>query len=426
MASKTMVETPTSVGKYHRIDNRSSFILEYIMRRTYGSYTILSKTDYEQIAKGIRISTRKVRQRIATMEKYRFLRIDKTIRPHKIFIIQKGKAIASIDHGSKAMGKSPVLSNQGSIKPDLIRPHEVWVNLWIREPFTMSSNMNRKEWDKRRDQIIRLKYKDTMKVMELENNNTIYEFVHDDIYVRSTPSKLILRILTDKSAKLFSVPEMATMHIFGIIEEIAPKIENVFKVKVEWDNKIMAEISKESYALVMNEFARQILESKDEIKRKTGRIIDVNVYDDDGNVIYTPDRSLGVHTPEMDSEGRGSEEYARKLQDLCSDVGTGKFSAEKTTKNLQDASEIVMKLAEEQSAYREDLGDYGKKIAAHGSSIKTLGEKTGEFTDVVTSFKEDIKDMVGELKDAVMGLSTPKRKSAGQQLKDLGERFPDV
>lgn len=407
--------TVKSLGKYHALDNRSLYILKFILEKTYGSFAILSSQDYKQIAIDIRICERRVRNRIETMEKYGFLNIDKTQKPYKIFILSKGKDIATCDGCSKATVKSFVLSHQPSNIPtkiDWLRPHEIWLFLSIQNPWKTDPVVgNPSSWNSERDKIIKMNFENRFTLMELKNNN-IYEFPFESIMVRSTPHGFILKVFSDKSHELFYYPEKATLKIFSIVETITPKLENMFKVKLSWDNKIMAEISKESYAVVHNEFARQLLDCKDRIKEKTGIKIDVNVIDENGNILYRPDKSLGVFCPEADTDDLL---YAKRLKDFCSEIGVGRLNAKEIEdnaketalippkidnllehaqlqlKHLTQMSEYLEKQSHQISLQAENIASYEKQINVHMPALIGIKETTDKLGPAIEQMTKLIK-----------------------------------
>lgn len=388
------ISKPEMLGRYHHLDNSSIFILNFVVQNTFGAFAILSGSSYKQLSSELRVTERNIRAKLLTLEKYGFLNIDKTTKPHKYFITEKGKMTII-----KATFKSSVLPDQIS-KQDFSRPHEIWVNLFVRNPEMIKAE-NTDKWNAERDKIIRMSFNSPVE-MGL-NNNKIYEFSIDKVTVRSTPSKFILKIFSDKSAELFQDPEKATLRIFSVIERIAPKLENIFKVKLLWDNKIMAEISKESYALVFNEFAKQLLDCKAKLKDKEGKLIDINIYDENGNILYKPDRSLGVYCPEMDTD---KLLYAERLTDFCKDVGTGKMSSaaidsiDSKVDNILTCMDIqaknIVSVTESLLNMSEKMEIYGNHLNSHLPALQGIKITTDKLNPAIEQMTILMKKLSGK------------------------------
>ena len=139
------------------------------------------------------------------------------------------------------------------------------------------------------------------------------------------------------------------------------------------------------------------------------------VLDEEGNVMYTPDRSLGIYTPEMDSEGLNSEMYTRRLKDLCRDVGEGRFQHQVLINEVSEQTKAMSTVVNYLAERAEGDRILAKNLATHVAVLKDISgavrENTAsslELRDATKLFADTVHRMENLFKDVADLKSPPK------------------
>lgn len=381
------------LGTKNYIDEIHADLLDFINSQCQeGNGYILRRKILQAIAKKAKISERRIRSRLNTLDKYDYIYIDKTHRPHTYFVNQLGKNVVKDYRKAKTtVNYSTVPSNDSqlsTVKSNMDRPHDLWISLKINQ------GMKPDNWNEKRLSLIKIRYPD-YRHSPLKSGNDIYRFKakikgYKSVWVRSTPNKFIVEFFDRKSKELFENPYESMREVVKEIGRIARKLERIFKIPLVMENKISIAISKQSHALIKNEFADILLKKKDETKDQTGRFISLVIYDKaTGRKIGEPDRSLGIYLPEFDFDHPvGSEEDAETMKDFIEDeiYGGGYESQVRrinfVENNIGKLSETTLELAKQINIhipYWAETGSLNKEIKEQLiPTIKNLPEKTAE------------------------------------------------
>jgi len=437
---------PWNLGRFHKIDDTHIKILRFFSQTFTGEWNYF-KTKTILISLGLK--ERDFYNRLATLEKHGFIQIDKvsTPRAYKILpltreLLDRATAVVVSTRGQShpKIASLPTrvkeqFKEEPEIKPDMDRPHDVWLNVKIPQASLPA------DWDSRRLAVLKVSYPD-YKPMNLAHGVSIYRFPvapaeFRAVWVRSNPTGFTLEIFPRKSAELFNNPRQVFKEVFTAVNKVNGELERIFKVPLIVENKLNIEVSKQSHALILNEFAKLLLELKDAIKAESGQDFDINFYDEKGNIIAKPDRSLGVFLPEMDfPEAKSSEQIAQGMKDFIDQqILKGGWKAEQeilkqtieATKQVADNQKELSKnqqsIAENQTKFGEQMVDYGQKIHAHTESIQKLGSgvdtlKAG-IDDMTKKFGEGIDQLSGSVKQLSDSVSEIKSRGIINRLKRL-------
>jgi hypothetical protein len=388
---KTMVRpsvSPFKVGAKNYLDEKHFKILSFL-NDVVGSHNeyFFSSEILTALAKKLGISVRKLRQRLNKLTKYHYIGVDKTYKPYCYSLLEKGKDAVKFfkERWSQSASWSLTMDTM-----NLDRPHDIWVNLLIKD---VNKPAN---WNNTRLNLIKLKFPD-YKHSPLKGTD-IYRFAVDTpdkiVWVRSTPDKFIVECFGRKSTELFNQPYQVGREIIKIVEQVAKKLESIFKVPLVIENKVTIEISRESHALILNQFADILLKLKDSIKSETGKEYDIAIYDENGEKIAEPDRSLGVYLPEYDfPQAKTSEQLAQRTKTFI-DEQILKEGYKKDKENLSATIDSLNELATETAFLAKQVNvhipfwekgtvffeDLDKKFVP---AIETMAKKVEELTTIV-------------------------------------------
>jgi len=363
-SEKPTVTEPVYLNKFNKLDEKHKKLLYYFHSSFTGEWNVINIELCRKIL-GLK-SPKNLYERLNTLARYNFLEIDKSHKPNLFKLTDRGRQTA-VSHYRSVLSKESEKfeSSEGTItgwepKPDMDRPHDIWINLLLNK-----TNLPA-DWNKRRLAIIKTSFP-LYKEIRLKNNK-IYLFPlelkgYKTVWIRSTNNKFIIEAFQRKSAELFEQPNQVGTEIITIVDNVAKVLERIFNIHPIFENKINIEISKQSHALIKNQFSDVLLKLKD-LANAEGKNIDIAIRRE-GKVIAQPDRSLGIHLPEYDfPDSRTSEELAQKTKDFIDKEILRDGFYEKINKILETIERTTKNV--------EGISFYGQHLATHVNAIKSL------------------------------------------------------
>lgn len=124
-----------------------------------------------------------------------------------------------------------------------LRQHNIGIKISILQ--------SPKNWDLKRNELRQLPYYN--KSIKLKNNEQDM-FTFGKLQVRTTTKSLILKMPTIYAKE--NQWEDATLQVIGILEDIIPKLERTFKVKLVKDYKANMKIISQEYAIIQDALAK--------------------------------------------------------------------------------------------------------------------------------------------------------------------------
>ena len=183
-------------------------------------------------------------------------------------------------------------------------------------------------------------------------NWSSYWFDYNAVKVRVTPNKVIVKT-PNIEAPLTESPENMKNRAFNYLEDVIPRIENVFRIKLTKPRKVSISVSSQHIAFCKDELAQFFTRNK----------IPLRIYDrDTGKIRVLVDKSRG---PEMEFiNGAFAEEDAEAYKRFLEDVITGEFDHRNVlkaqaliTRNQLNQEKNINMLIEAVNRLTEKVGD---------------------------------------------------------------------
>lgn len=295
-------------------------------------------------------------KKLHTLEKYGYLKITRV-----------GK-ILDIQLQPSAVKELTMLSGS-ALKLEYIRLHNLWISCPIlRKPRTWDTDFVEKILEERSIKYTRHSPKNWKGLF----------FNYASVKVRITPNKVMINPPWIEIPSRDD-PENAKNMILGFLEDVLPKIENLFKIQVRKPHKVSMTVSSQHIAFVENQIAKYFLE----------RDIGLRVYDSKGRLRVLVDKSHGKAELEMVNKAY-AEEDSSLMDDLIQDTVLGDFKPREIKADLEKAAGLIKDLATNQGLFSKDMVEYGQKISAHTKSIEQLGSGVEKMTSILERLERKI------------------------------------
>lgn len=281
---------------------------------------------------------------------------------HKYGYIKKQRVGKILDIQLQPLGiKELGIRSVGTQTVDYLRLHDVWVSYQIlKKPRNWDTDFCEKILEERS-----LAY-----TKHSPRNWKGLFFDYASVKVRITPNKVMLNP-PEIEVPLKDDPDHAKNIIFEYMDDVIPRIENIFKIGLNKPRKISVTVSSQHMAFVKNKIAKFFLDKG----------INLRVYDKQGRLRVIVDKSKGFDELEAINKAH-AEEDAEKLKDLIQGTVTGDF-------NYKAINQILGHVSLNQKQFSDDLKYYGKNIASHVQAIKSLDVGIKELTELVKRINKE-------------------------------------
>jgi len=301
------------------------------------------------IANSMGMRLKNLYKRLHVLEKHGYIKCRR---------LGKVLSIDLLPPGIKELG----IVSMGADKVEYIRLHDFWVSTKIlAKPREWSIQFVEKILEKKSMAYTKHRPKHWKGVY----------FDYAPVKIRVTPNKVLFKLPIVKIA-LTDEPEHAKNIALNYMDDVLPKIERLFRIKLTKPGKVSITTSSQHIAFVKNRIAKYFLEND----------IDVRIYDDEGKLRVIVDKSNMNEELECVDKAN-AEEDADKLQVFIKDTVTGRFDHRKMQDTIASSVEIQNNILANQEKSSRDLVNYGRKIAAHTASIEKLGSGIEKLTTLV-------------------------------------------
>lgn len=239
-----------------------------------------------------------------------------------------------------------------------LRQHNIGIKIKILE--------TQRNWDKKRNILMQLPYFN--KRVNLKNNS--YDlFNFGKVRIKTTSRSIIFHLPTIFDNNV----DNAILQAMDIIFDTIPKVENRFKIKLVKDQKLNMTFISQEYARLNDAIARVYKEQDKKL----------HIVDEKGELRFIADYSFAVNELESVHPNKAGEDMGA--------VNPFLLDLARTPTTFTEVKEVIHEQSRVMHGIQANQLIFDKNMKTHLKVLNKIGDKIGEFADVVDELKKEIK-----------------------------------